>query len=74
MTVTDQLTHKAQLLVDLRLQEDFLNRELSLTDKSIRFVKQKAITYKKRISKQVSHNMQLRNKVINEISELKKQL
>lgn len=74
MTLEEQLAHKQQLVIDLHLQEDLLNRELSCTEKSIKFVIRKGVTYRNKISKQISHNMRLRNKVINEISELKREL
>lgn len=74
MTPADQITHKTQLLLDLHLQENFLARELSNTDKTVRFVLRTGVKYKKKIAKSISHNMRFRNKIINEISELKKQL
>jgi len=74
MNIADQLAHKAQLIIDLRLQEDLLNKQLSDIEKLLKFVQNNIRKQRKALTKSISHNMRFRNKLINEICELKKQL
>lgn len=51
-------------LIQLHAQEDELNSAMTTINKEIAELEKK----KKKIAKQVSHNMRLRNKIINELS------
>jgi hypothetical protein len=74
MIVADELMRKAQLIVDLRLKENNLNEQLHHIDVMMKYVMARAKREKKKLAKSISHNMRFRNKIINEVTDLKKQL
>lgn len=74
MTPQNQILVKTQMITDLRLKENILNGELHKLDTILRYMI--GVTRKRKhiIAKQISHNMRFRNKIINEVTDLKKQL
>lgn len=74
MTVENQILVKTQMMTDLRLKENILNSELHKLDAMLRHMIGVTRKRKHAISKQISNNMRFRNKIVNEVTELKKQL